>query len=107
MIEAGSTPLTREELAGNKRRYSDEDEESIGGTSSSLWENVFFLVLMMLASLFGAMLFTNWMDYSSSGDSEWEEEASFWIKAISQWFLLIFQARVLYVSYSENSDQYW
>lgn len=79
-------------------------EQSYG----SRQENLFFHVLMLLASCYSAMLLTNW-DISLATAGEFGTAAddggiSLWIKISSLWIVLLFYVKSLHVAYLTNLE---
>lgn len=118
--EASSTSSLEENL---HKKDGDSDEEGQqqqsgdGGRASSsagspssptepASERVFFHCLMLLASLFGAMVLTSWSQGDGSpvglGNDNVDLE-SMWLKIISQWLFMAMFGRTLYVNVRENA----
>lgn len=79
------------------------DDENSSGTPQ---ERVFFHVLMVLVSCYGAMILTNWGKTSGAKLAEGSDvvgNESMWLKIISQWIFIATYCRALHVFYNNNS----
>jgi hypothetical protein len=78
----------------------------LGENSGTGHERVFFHILMMMVSCYGAMILTNWGKPYGEPEGSGSDKTplmSMWLKILSQWLFLAMQWRVLYVAYSDNS----
>eukprot|EP00602_Paraphysomonas_sp_CaronLab_P000298 CAMPEP_0185032296 /NCGR_PEP_ID=MMETSP1103-20130426/20262_1 /TAXON_ID=36769 /ORGANISM="Paraphysomonas bandaiensis, Strain Caron Lab Isolate" /LENGTH=275 /DNA_ID=CAMNT_0027568135 /DNA_START=567 /DNA_END=1394 /DNA_ORIENTATION=+ len=94
-----SQPINTESPGSSENGSSMQQESS--GTEH---ERVFFHVLMMLVSCYGAMMLTSWgkADGTPEGDGGNSVPLmSMWLKILSQWVFLAMQCRTLYVAYEE------
>lgn len=88
------------ESPGNSGNSGIQQESS--GTGHEI---VFFHVMMMLVSCYGAMMLTNWgkPDGTPEGDGgNTVPLMSMWLKILSQWAFLAMQCRALYVAYFDT-----
>jgi len=73
-------------------------------SSGSYQERMFFHLLMILVSSYGAMILTNWGTTSGSPDENNVGKESMWFKIISLWIFMAMFFKSLHASYIDNKN---
>lgn len=73
-------------------------------SSGSYQERMFFHILMILVSSYGAMILTNWGASDGSIDENNIGKQSMWFKIISQWIFMAMFLKSLHASYIDNKS---
>ena len=93
---------TKQSSKTNSDGSSNEAEQV--ESSGSYQERMFFHLLMILVSSYGAMILTNWGTTSGSPDENNVGKESMWFKIISLWIFMAMFFKSLHASYIDNKN---